>query len=51
MENKMKEMIVIFEINGLRRGYRGNMYCCERFFKAIHGQKAFFKFITAYEVR
>lgn len=46
----MREMIVVFEINGKRQGYKGNRHAVERFFKAqcLAGQKI--QIVTAYNL-
>lgn len=46
----MNELIVIFEINGQRRGYRGNQYCVERFFRTILSTGTEIHFIQVFNV-
>lgn len=46
----MKQMLVVFEINGERRGYKGNRWAVERFFKALCSSGVKVQIVTAYKL-
>lgn len=47
----MEKMILVYEVNGKRKGFKGNMHQCNRFIKALCLSGATIKMINTYKLK